>query len=196
MKKYPIIEIFDSIQGEGCQIGRTATFVRFAGCNLNCPWCDTEWSKATEMLTLEELVSRINFNMSMVVFTGGEPTLQDLEPIFEAIQKKKPGHFMTIETNGTFNTGVLQARYTSLWVTCSPKPETNWQCKCCPDEIKYVIDDAITFENIRAPYDSCPVWLQPQGYDMQASWAKCFELAMKNPKWRVGVQLHKIMEVR
>lgn len=196
MKKYPIIEIFDSIQGEGCHMGKTATFVRFAGCNLNCPWCDTEWHKAKEMLTLEELVSHINFDMSMVVFTGGEPTLQALVPVFDAIQQTKPGHVMAIETNGTYNTDNLRTMYPSLWVTCSPKPETNWECLCTPNEIKYVIDDAITAENIKTPENRCPVWLQPQGYDMQASWAKCFKLAMDNPTWRVGVQLHKIMEVR
>ena len=194
--KYPIIEIFDSIQGEGCMMGKTATFVRFAGCNLNCPWCDTEWSKAKEMLTLEELISRINFDMRMVVFTGGEPTLQDLAPIFAAIQKRRPGHLMAIETNGTRNVGTLQDEFPTLWVTCSPKPETNWECKCFPNELKYVIDDAITDKDIITPCADFPVWLQPQGYDMQASWKKCFELAMKHPNWRVGVQLHKIMEVR
>lgn len=194
--KYPIIEIFDSIQGEGCNIGKTATFVRFAGCNLNCPWCDTEWSKAKEMLTLEELVSRINFDMSMVVFTGGEPTLQKLEPIFEAIQKTHPGHLMAMETNGTYDTSVLQDKFADLWVTCSPKPGTNWKYNCIPNEIKYVIDDDICEDDIQVPYEGCPVWLQPQGYNMQASWKKCFELVMKHPDWRVGVQLHKIMEVR
>lgn len=194
--KYPIVEIFDSIQGEGCHLGKTATFVRFAGCNLSCPWCDTEWNKAKEMLTLEELISRINFDMSMVVFTGGEPTLQKLEPIFEAIQKMHPGHLMAMETNGTYDTSALQSKFTNLWVTCSPKPETNWQYTCIPNEIKYVIDDNICEDDIQVPYEGCPVWLQPQGYDMQASWKKCFELAMKHPDWRVGVQLHKIMEVR
>ena len=194
--KYPVIEIFDSIQGEGCMMGKSATFVRFAGCNLNCPWCDTEWRKAKEMLTLEELISRINFNVSMVVFTGGEPSLQNLEPIFAAIQKAHPGHLMAIETNGTHDLIVLQRTYPSLWVTCSPKPGTNWLYKCTPNELKYVIDDDITEDDIFEPYEGCPIWLQPQGYDMQASWKRCFELAMSHPNWRVGVQLHKIMEVR
>lgn len=194
--KYPIVEIFDSIQGEGCHLGKTATFVRFAGCNLNCPWCDTAWSKAKEMLTLEEIISRINFDMSMVVFTGGEPTLQKLEPIFEAIQERHPGFLMAIETNGTYDTSALQDRFADLWVTCSPKPETNWRYNCLPNELKYVIDDDICEDDIQVPYKGCPVWLQPQGYDMQASWKVCFEFAMNHPDWRVGVQLHKIMEVR
>ena len=194
--KYPVIEIIDSIQGEGCMMGKTATFVRFAGCNLNCPWCDTEWSKAKEMLTLEELVSRINFDMSMVVFTGGEPTLQNLEPIFEAIREIKQDHLIAIETNGTIDIFELQLKFPKLWVTCSPKPEANWKYKFIPNEIKYVIDDTICENDITEPYEGCPVWLQPQGYNMQASWKICFELAMKHPNWRVGVQLHKIMEVR
>ena len=194
--KYPIIEIFDSIQGEGCHMGKTATFVRFAGCNLKCPWCDTECSKAKEMLSLDEIIARINFNMSMVVFTGGEPTLQQLEPLFEAIQAKHPGHIMAIETNGTKDVTELQHKFPELWVTCSPKPETRWEYKGYPDELKFVIDDEITADDIRAPHEDFHVWLQPQGYDMQASWAKCFAMAMEHPEWRVGVQLHKIMEVR
>lgn len=194
--KYPIIEIFDSIQGEGCMLGRSATFVRFAGCNLNCPWCDTEWSKAKEMLTLDELVSRINFDMSMVVFTGGEPTLQNLEPIFIEIQRRCPGHLMAIETNGTNDVSKLQKLFNTLWVTCSPKPEMDWTYKCVPNELKYVIDGSITADDICEPYEGCPIWLQPQGYDMQESWKRCFAMAMKHPDWRVGVQLHKIMEVR
>ena len=48
MSKYPIIEIFDSIQGEGLNLGKQATFIRLAGCNLNCPWCDTNWKEAKE----------------------------------------------------------------------------------------------------------------------------------------------------
>lgn len=194
--RYPIIEIFDSIQGEGCHMGKTATFVRFAGCNLNCSWCDTTWNETKEILTLKELVSRINFNMSMVVFTGGEPTLQNLAPIFESIQRRHPGYLMAIETNGTHDVSALQQQFPSLWVTCSPKPGTNWKCVCSPNELKYVIDEAIQENNICEVRANCPVWLQPQGYDMQRSWKKCYEFAMKHPNWRVGVQLHKIMEVR
>ena len=147
------------------------------------------------MLTIDEIISRINFDMSMVVFTGGEPMLQELEPILEAVQAKKFRHVMAIETNGTIDTYELQTKFKSLWVTCSPKPENMWHYVCCPNELKYVIDGEIKCEDIPNK-TNCPVWLQPQGYEMQKSWQKCFEFAMKNPSWRVGVQLHKIMEVR
>lgn len=194
MKQYPIVEIFDSIQGEGYHIGKTATFIRFAGCNLNCPWCDTDWKKAKKYLSVEDLFSAINPLMSMVVLTGGEPFLQDLLPLCRLIREKYPTKLIAIETNGTYSAEALTSKVSNIWITCSPKPENNWEYKCSPNELKYVIDDKITQENINKHFPL--VWLQPQGYDMDNSWKKCMRWAMENPTWRVGVQLHKIMEVR
>ena len=79
---YRVNEIFYTLQGEGCHSGIPAVFVRFSGCNLRCPWCDTEFSDYTEM-TAEEIVAEAlslydipNERRRMVVLTGGEPSLQ------------------------------------------------------------------------------------------------------------------------
>lgn len=193
---YPVIEIFDSIQGEGLNIGTPATFIRFAGCNLNCPWCDTNWHNAKEILTVDQIVARINFKLPMIVFTGGEPFLQSMRPLLKEIRRIDKDILIAFETNGTQSTkdtdGIL-----NIWITCSPKPETNWKISpaCNYNELKYVIDDDIKLENIDT--ECAFVWLQPQGFDMQNSWKKCFKLAMEDPDHlRVGVQLHKLMEVR
>ena len=79
--KYPVVEKFYSLQGEGLFMGTPAYFIRFAGCNLRCEWCDTKESWQTDSVPLieqEELVQAIP--CERVILTGGEPTLQDLKP--------------------------------------------------------------------------------------------------------------------
>ena len=76
---YALVEIFESLQGEGRNTGRPCVFVRFAGCNLSCPWCDTDVS-CRFSATLGDLVGEIaSFRAKSVVLTGGEPTLVEDE---------------------------------------------------------------------------------------------------------------------
>ena len=73
---YPLVEIFDSLQGEGRNTGRPVVFVRFAGCNLACPWCDTDVAKRFA-LSCEDLLAEVKtYRTKSVVLTGGEPTIQ------------------------------------------------------------------------------------------------------------------------
>ena len=77
---YALVEIFESLQGEGRNTGRPCVFVRFAGCNLSCPWCDTDVS-CRFSATLGDLVGEIaSFRAKSVVLTGGEPTLVEGMP--------------------------------------------------------------------------------------------------------------------
>ena len=117
---YRVNEIFYTLQGEGCHSGIPAVFVRFSGCNLRCPWCDTEFSDYTEM-TAEEIVAEAlslydipNERRRMVVLTGGEPSLQVDDALVEALHAA--GFYICIETNGT---RPLPAGID--WITCSPK---------------------------------------------------------------------------
>lgn len=200
--KYPIVEIFTSIQGEGVNLGKPANFVRFAGCNLNCSWCDTAWNKASEFLTMEEIADRFDSSVELVVFTGGEPLLQK-NLVVLADYVCGLGYKIAIETNGTLSTKSLrEAKLLDLHIACSPKPETNWCIheECEFDELKYVVDRDLTADCIRS---TCkPVWLQPEGGDMQNAWRRALviqkQLLERDPviDVRVGVQLHKIMEVR
>lgn len=200
-----VIEIFSSIQGEGAFIGVPATFVRFAGCNLTCPFCDTKasWNEknATQDLSPDELVQILcspEHNTSIVVFTGGEPCMQEqLQELCDKIALRN--RFICLETNGT-----LEVPYGINWVTCSPKPQANYQINmlCKPNELKYVVTEDFDAEKaipeaIRTLYGG-NIWLQPDGTDdatMQRMWAKAYQLAMSDKRLRVGVQLHKLMEV-
>ena len=117
---YKINEVFYTLQGEGAHSGIPAVFVRFSGCNLRCPWCDTEFSDFTEM-SADEIVREAlslydipNERRKMVVLTGGEPSLQVDTPLIDALHAA--GFYICIETNGTrpLPDGID-------WITCSPK---------------------------------------------------------------------------
>lgn len=101
--KFPVAEIFDSIEGEGKRTGYMAVFVRFAGCNIRCTYCDTAYalkeSDAEEFLTKEELLSCIrSYPWKRITFTGGEPLLQPLQEICDILGEE--GYEINIETNG------------------------------------------------------------------------------------------------
>lgn len=114
---YHINEIFYSLQGEGFHTGRPAVFVRFAGCNLRCPFCDTDFSHS-EPMTAEQIARRV-FDYSthphtLIVLTGGEPSLQVDNELVEALHAHQ--QTVTIETNGT-----RPVPDNIDWVTVSPK---------------------------------------------------------------------------
>lgn len=194
-----VSEIFSSIQGEGTFLGVPATFIRFVGCNLKCSFCDTKktWEgkpEGTDM-SIEEIVNKaIEFDNNLIVITGGEPCLQPLlQDLIDALRVR---HFyVTIETNGT------QATPQTDWITCSPKEDADYVINilCQASELKYVVtpefdDKKAIPEEIRNIYAG-KIWLQPEGSQMQEMWKKCYKLAIADSRLRVGVQLHKLMEV-
>lgn len=199
-----VLEIFRSVQGEGSFIGVPCTFIRLFGCNLKCDFCDTKESwvehcgHKVQDLQIGDIIAAVNGLASggLVVITGGEPCIQ--ERLGElADQLSVRGYFVAIETNGTLPTpeGIN-------WVVASPKAAASYKINsgCKINELKYVVtptfnvDEAIP-ETIRQLYAG-KIWLQPEGSDMQAMWKKCYEIAMADPRLRVGIQLHKLMEVR
>jgi 7-carboxy-7-deazaguanine synthase len=101
-KKYPINEIFSSIQGEGPYVGQVMVFVRMAGCNLTCEWCDTEFGMK-EQLTAGEIVQKVR-DLSLpgvsVCFTGGEPCLTIDRALVDAVNRA--GRPLHLETNGMY----------------------------------------------------------------------------------------------
>ena len=122
-KTYRINEIFYSLQGEGFHSGTPAVFVRFSGCNLACPFCDTDFS-AYEEMTARQIAERVeallpeetlSLRSPIIVLTGGEPALQVDRELLIGLHTllSLPIH---IETNGT-----LPLPEEIDWVTCSPK---------------------------------------------------------------------------
>lgn len=105
MKEYKVVEKFVSINGEGTRAGQLAVFVRFAGCNLNCSFCDTMWANKEnvryETMTAEQIKSYIiSTGVKNVTLTGGEPLLRDgMKELLQCLSDD--GLYVEIETNGS-----------------------------------------------------------------------------------------------
>lgn len=170
-----------------------AWFIRLAGCNLECSFCDTDFSVRAK-LTEKEIVDAALSNSPCrnVVITGGEPSLQNLRPLLQLL--KKNGCYIAIETNGTQS--LLQYRIEGLlnWVTVSPK-QLPIEVECFIDEIKLIWPSDI-FEQcsaIKAKY----YYLQPCDGDMIYSRVEDTVRTVKNnPQWRLSLQNQKILKIQ
>ena len=191
---YPVNEIFYSLQGEGCHAGRPAVFIRFSGCNLKCPFCDTDHSRKT-MMSADEIIDEISrYNCHFVVLTGGEPSLFIDKNIIDALHKADA--YIAIETNGThpIDVGID-------WITLSPKyVDSNQPCvvKHC-NELKLVWQEGCDpgqYNDIDAVYR----FLQPcdTGNDKQNMILRqqAINYCMSHPQWRLSLQLHKILNIK
>ena len=193
--RYPVIEVFTSVQGEGTFSGLGADFIRLAGCNLRCSWCDTAHSydlAAAKMLETGEILDKWQFDQPIVVITGGEPTLYDLGPLVQALKAR--GKFVTLETNGTNN---VPAAWGIDWVTVSPKPDSDYVINCCANELKYVVDDNFSVDDIQADRVALRhIYLQVESCKPESA-ARAVRIVTENPKLqlRVGIQLHKVLNV-
>lgn len=190
MRTYRINDIFYSLQGEGHNAGRAAVFVRLSGCNLSCPFCDTDFS-SYETLSAEDIVLRMQALVPatsvkpMVVLTGGEPTLQADEALVDAFHDAGFGT-VAMETNGT-----RQPPSNIDWLTVSPK--TSVVVDRC-DELKCVFgpDGIICDADVEATYR----YVQPcDTGDVAANAeiiARCVDFVRLHPQWRLSLQTHKL----
>jgi len=126
-----VVEIFDSIEGEGKRTGQTSTFIRLAGCNIRCSYCDTlyalfgeaEECAYTEM-TVADILQKVNPKWKRVTITGGEPLIhKDIDVLIDELSKM--GCQINIETNGTVNTQKYNS-FDNIFVTIDYKlPSSN-----------------------------------------------------------------------
>ena len=210
--------IFYSLQGEGRNTGRAALFVRFAGCNLKCAFCDTEFDYYQEMsddYIVAELVAHcldhdLTEQKPMVVLTGGEPTLQVDEAFVDLLHEED--FYVAMESNG-----LLPAPRNLDWLTVSPKSpqrshpqflsrgEGRWVGKL-PDEIKIVFDEHCDPEKITGwlaqglPLQGEPLlYLQPcdtgDAERNRLITARCVDYIKHHPQWRLSLQTHKMIGI-
>jgi organic radical activating enzyme len=191
-----INEIFYSLQGEGYHSGMPAAFIRFSGCNLHCPFCDTQHESGVEM-TEEEIVTEVKrYPAQLVVVTGGEPALQLTESLVDALHGI--GKTVAVETNGT-----LALPDNVDWITLSPK-DTWLGDEAVPvlgkaDELKVVFDG----EQAPLAYSNIAVaqrFLQPcdtgDAVRNAAIVQATVEYIKENPGWRLSLQIHKTLNIR
>ena len=185
MARYRINEIFYSLQGEGRNVGRAAVFVRFAGCNLQCSFCDTDFSSYREMSEEDVVDAVVSFPARFVVLTGGEPTLQLTSSLVDSLHRQ--GVEVAIETNGT------RVPLSNIdWVTVSPK-EHPVVTSC--NELKCIFtgEESVNDFGIKAEY----YYLQPcdtgDAVKNRLIIETCVEYIKQHPKWRLSLQTHKLV---
>lgn len=193
---YDLVEIFESMQGEGRNAGRPCVFVRFAGCNLSCPWCDTETAKRFSV-SLGELVAEISrFRPKSVILTGGEPTLVREMPELVAALKER-GYWIAVETNGTRDADWLAF---VDYVACSPKAEfPDSLALKSADEVRVVAssENAADFcREIRGKIAATDWYVSPCDRDGEIDFATAKAVLARLDGWSLSVQLHKLLGFR
>lgn len=196
--KFTLHEIFNTLQGEGRQTGRPCVFIRFSGCNLHCPWCDTDFSPKMT-LSLEALLTRLEaFSERSIIFTGGEPLLQPhLLTLAESLKGR--GYWLGIETNGTIEPS-LALRNTLDYIATSPKFDAPLNLKQA-HEVRIVTANEITAswcKTIREQLPAEDYYLSPcdDGHQLQVH--RAIQLlgelnqSSPTPPWRLSLQTHKL----
>lgn len=192
-----INEIFYSLQGEGRWAGTPCVFVRLSGCNLRCDFCDTKHQTSKEYSD-GEILREIQKYMPCkhIVLTGGEPTLQNLDPLIDLLLDN--GYYIAIETNGT-----RRVPAGIQWVTCSPKFEF---CKNAGMNLDWIDELKVVYRGKSqdmSPYDdieAAEYYLQPCDVGNPAENRRIvhetIEYIKANPKWKLSLQTQKILGVR
>lgn len=201
-RRYLVKEMFGpTLQGEGAHAGRPCVFLRFAACNLACTWCDTDFApEGAVRLSASEIVARLVeldvHRARMVVVTGGEPTLQYDAAIADALHAA--GFRVHMESNGTrAPEGQVD------WLTISPKPQFHTGSlalvEVAPSEVKVVIDDTVGAAELaayEARYRAEYYFAQPcMDARYREHLAKAIALVQERPRWRLSVQMHKVIGV-
>ena len=196
--KLPVLECFYSIQGEGAHSGKPAFFIRLAGCNVNCYWCDVKesWSVDDEQyISINQIMNKVKkAKTNFVVITGGEPLLYNLDLLTKEL--KKLNKKIHLETSGT---QPLSGSFD--WICFSPKKfkkplDIFYKVS---DELKIVICNRSDFKWAESHFQllkkNSSLFLQPEWSVEKKVNPLIFDYIKKNPKWKLSLQLHKFLGV-
>lgn len=190
-------EIFYSLQGEGYHAGVPAIFVRLSGCNLSCPFCDTQHAFGREMSDSEVVEAVAKWPARLVVITGGEPSLQLTKSLVHALHRARK--LVAVETNGTH-----QLPSNVDWITLSPKDiwlgEDAAPVLGVVDELKLIFDgehEPRTYDSILSTHGR---FLQPCDTGDAARNAdimrQAIDYCLAHPQWRLSLQIHKMINIQ
>jgi organic radical activating enzyme len=194
----PIMEQFYTIQGEGHHSGRAAYFIRIAGCDVGCVWCDVKesWdSQIHPLVQISDLVKAVKVNNAdFVVITGGEPAMYNLTTLVNELKKLETE--VAIETSGCYElVGNVD------WYCFSPKkfkaPTEESYSKA--SELKVVVfhpSDLLWAETHAAKVnENCVLFLQPEWSKQEKLLPEIIDYVKSNQKWRISLQTHKFMQI-
>ncbi len=198
VRALPVMEQFYTIQGEGVHQGKPAYFIRLGGCDVGCVWCDVKdsWDagKHPKMDVRELVGNALEHQGKLVVITGGEPLMHDLDYLTGELQKA--GLRTHVETSGAHP---LSGSWD--WVCLSPKKFKFPLEEFYPhaDELKIIVFNQHDFkwaeEHAAKVNENCSLLLQPEWSKEKEMLPLMIEYAKKNPKWRISLQTHKYMDV-
>jgi 7-carboxy-7-deazaguanine synthase len=194
----PVMETFYSLQGEGFYQGNAAYFIRLAGCNIGCHWCDVKESwdaNAHPFKKIDVLVKEAqSYPSKIVIVTGGEPLMHDLGLL--TYELKNNGFRTHIETSGAYPlTGSWD------WICLSPKKFKEPLKEVCKkaDELKIIVYNRSDFE-FAEKYKSlvgeaCQLYLQPEWEKKSEMLPRVIEYIKQHPEWKMSLQTHKYMQI-
>jgi len=196
--QFPVMEHFYTIQGEGVHAGKPAYFVRLAGCDVGCVWCDVKESWPTDgfpMHSASEICDWVKATAAeIVVITGGEPAMYDCNSLVDALHSD--GYRVHVETSAAYP---LQGNYD--WVCISPKkfkqPQANEMGRA--NELKVIVFNDSDFEWAEKWAETCStdcaLLLQPEWDKRDKMMPKIIDYVKRNPRWRICIQTHKVINV-
>lgn len=194
----PVMEQFYTIQGEGAFSGVPAYFIRLAGCDVGCVWCDVKESwdaSAYPLLSIEELTQNaIASGCGLAVITGGEPAMYDLTALTEEMHANNIR--VHIETSAAYP---VVGHFD--WITLSPKkfkfPVDSELIKA--DELKVIVFNKSDFEWAESFADklkpNCKLLLQPEWDKRDIVTPLIIDYVKANPRWHISLQTHKYIGV-
>ncbi|MEM9101890.1 MAG: 7-carboxy-7-deazaguanine synthase QueE [Pseudomonadota bacterium] len=216
-EKLWVQEVFPTLQGEGPFVGWPSVFVRLAGCNLRCYFCDTEFESSQWHPTLDELLENIEQHLQslphcrLIVLTGGEPFRQNITPLVNRLLASNK--LVQIETAGTLGLDHFPYTHNNLHIVCSPKtPQVDVSMRYA-NAWKYVINGDIDLTDglplnstqiagkksrIARPTNDAPVYVMPcdekNAQKNAAHQKSATDIAMRYG-YRLCLQLHKIVDI-
>lgn len=194
----PIMEHFYTLQGEGQHSGRAAYFIRLAGCDVGCVWCDVKesWEISDQQyMPIDQIVAAVaQTPTNFVVITGGEPTMHSLEALTEALHQN--GYEIALET-----AGVHPLKGQIDWYCFSPKKFKTPLSEAyeLANELKVVIAHPSDFEwaeqHAAKVKDNCVLYLQTEWDKQERFLPLIIDYIKRNKKWKISLQTHKYMQI-
>lgn len=194
----PVAEEFYSLQGEGFHTGKAAYFIRIAGCDLGCSWCDSSFTWDSSLfpeIEVDKIVENANnCPAKTVVVTGGEPLMQDLDYLCKRL--KENGITTLLETSGAYP---LSGKWD--WICLSPKKQAPPLNNIYPlaNELKVIVannsDLNWAMSNAKKVSKNCHLYLQPEWSVHKSITQLIVNFIKQNPQWQISLQSHKFMGI-
>jgi 7-carboxy-7-deazaguanine synthase len=196
--KLPVMELFYTVQGEGFHSGTAAYFIRLAGCDVGCVWCDVKESwqvEHSQYITVKQIVEKaLEHPCRIAVITGGEPCMYDLTSLIQLLHDS--GFKVHIETSGAY-----PLSGNPDWVCVSPKKFKSPLKEALEDadELKVVVFNTSDYEwaekNAASVSSKCQLFLQPEYEKSTRILPGIVDYVKANPKWRISLQTHKFIGI-